>query len=240
MDPKATVMTYIADNIPQDQLSQQQGHFGNGKIPMNSMNSENGGLQAPTQAPPSQPGNQSHNNSMRPQPPPQQQNRMNSASQSPPQQTDAQPAQSLQVSSGIPYLASNLTNSDMSNSTVQLPNGSQGQMSANPPFANPMAHQASPNLGQFYPSHQNIPLQTHDQFENIQSDAQGRESFGQKASLANTRPTDSAESARKSYHRLFLDWERTKLLFFNAKSRECTKRMLALSLLTFIQSVTLK
>ena len=203
LDPKSSVMTYIADNIPQ---AHQQGEPGHGSSHHDSIAGQQADIYDPNRV--QQNLGQSHANlssssfghsqdSYQPNP---------AVSQSTsPQHTYAQQAQNSQMSSSQAYLASNLNqpaSKPANNPIVQSvprPDPPQWQVGGQ----NPLSQQATPVQD----------LMAHNNAQNVNSLPIGPPPAG-------ARRATSPQSAQRQYHRMVLDFERAKNVFSVAQSRK--------------------
>lgn len=207
LDPKSSVMTYIADNIPPDHLSHQQGS--NGRPQNGPINNQQPNLQDPNRFQQNQtlgqnPQNQSQDGLMRP-PLPNRLSQSNSPSSSP-RPGYAQPAQSSQMPMNTPYIASNISQASQGLSGYvgaqsQLP-GSQSMTSL------PMAQDSMSQQG------------PQSQYSSIQNGSPSTATMGQGPPQPGARRRNSPQSAPRLYHRMVLEYEITKQAFFAAKSRK--------------------
>lgn len=208
LDPKSSVMTYIADNIPPDHLSHQQGS--NGRLqdgPMN--NNQQLNLPDPNQM------QQNHVLSQNPQvqlqdglmsPPLANRLSQSNSPASSPQPGYARPMQSSQTPVATPYIASNISH------TSQGLNGYLGAQSQIP------GSQSTSNSSMAQPSVSQEGPQS--QYSSIQNTGASIMTTGQGPPQPGARRRDSPQSAPRLYHRMVLDYEITKQAFFAAKSRE--------------------
>ena len=198
LDPKSSVMTYIADNIPPDHLSHQQGS--NARPQNGPMNNQQPNLQDPNRLQ----QNQSQDGLMRP-PLPNRLSQSNSPSSSP-RPGYAQPAQSSQMPMSTPYIASNI------NQASQRPNGYVGahsQLSGSQSMTSlPMAQESMSQQG------------PQSQYSSIQNGSPSTATMGQGPPQPGARRRNSPQSAPRLYHRMALEYEITKQAFFAAKSRK--------------------
>ncbi len=195
LDPKGSVMTYIADNIPSDHLSHPQGS--NGTLQHASLNSQQSNLQDPNLLQQNQivsqnPQNQSQDGFMRPHSP-HRPGQMNSQSSSP-RPGYAQPVQNTQLPATIPYIASNLSQG------LDGYAGAQGQLPGS---------QSSPNVSMAQGSMTHQDLQSHSSQAPI---------LEQGPPQPGARRRNSPQSTPRLYHRMVLEFEATKTAFFTAKS----------------------
>lgn len=202
LDPKSSVMTYIADNIPPDHLSHQQGS--NGRLHNGPMNGQQPNVQDPNQLQQNynltqNPQNQSQDGLMRP-PLPTRPSQSNSPSLSP-RPGYAQPTQSSQMPMNTPYIASNISQSNQELSGYA---GAQSQLPGPQSMSNPSMAQQGP-LSQ-YPS--------------IQNSSSSTTPLTQGPPQPGARRRNSPQSAPRLYHRMLLEFEITKKAFFLAKSRK--------------------
>ena len=211
LDPKSSVMSYIADNIPQ---SHQHGDSGLSNSQHNSSTSQQGDPNNPNGI--QQNLGQSHINlSQGSFGHPQDSYQPNAAvSQSSSlQPAYAQQAQSSQVPFGQAYIASNLNQpiSKPANNpileSVPRPNPPQWQIGDQ----NPYSQQATPMQD---------PI-THNNDQSVNSVLNGPPPVG-------VRRVTSPQSAQRQYHRMVLDFERAKNVFSVAQSRK-TSSILSLS-----------
>lgn len=208
LDPKSSVMTYIADNIPPDHLSHQQGSNGrpqNG--PVN--NSQQPNIQGPNPLQQNQilsqnPQNQSQDGFMRP-PLPSRPSQSNSPSSSP-RPGYARPAQSSQMPMDTPYIASNISQAS------QGQNGYPGVQSQIP------GSQSMSNLSMAQESMSQEGPQS--KYPSIQNSSPSIGTIGQGPPQPGARQRNSPQSAPRLYHRMVLEYEITKQAFFAAKSRK--------------------
>ena len=201
-------MTYIADNIPPDHLSHQQGSNGrpqNG--PVN--NSQQPNIQGPNPLQQNQilsqnPQNQSQDGFMRP-PLPSRPSQSNSPSSSP-RPGYARPAQSSQMPMDTPYIASNISQAS------QGQNGYPGVQSQIP------GSQSMSNLSMAQESMSQEGPQS--KYPSIQNSSPSIGTIGQGPPQPGARQRNSPQSAPRLYHRMVLEYEITKQAFFAAKSRK--------------------
>ena len=205
LDPKSSVMNYIADNIPSEHLSHQQGS--NGRVqqhgPANGQQANiqdaNGFQQNQTLGQNSQ--HQAQDGFMHSHLP-HRPSQVNSQTSSP-RPGYAQPVQSPQLPIAAPYTASNLTHAH------QGVDGSAGAQSQFP------SSQSASNLSLAQePTIQQGP-QT--QYSSIQNGGQSTATLGQGPPEPGARRKNSPQSAPRLYHRMVLQYEITKKAFFKAK-----------------------
>lgn len=198
-------MNYIADNIPSEHPSHQQGSNGrvqqhgpgNSQQPnvqdangfqQNQILSQNGQNQA-------QDGFMHSHLPHRP-------SQVNSQSSSP-RPGYAQPVQSSQLPLTAPYIASNLGH------THHGMDGSAGAQSQFP------SSQSVSNL-----SLAQEPTTQQDRYSTIQDGGKSTATTGQGPPEPGARRKNSPQSAPRLYHRMVLQYEITKKAFFAAKSRK--------------------
>lgn len=206
LDPKSSVMTYIADNIPPEHLSHQQGS-NNGRL----QNGQQPNVQDPNRLPQSQiPGqdcqNQSQDNLMRP-PLPTRPSQSNSQSSSP-RPGYAQPVQSSQMPMNTPYIASNV---GAVSPGLNAYAGAQSQLPGSQSMSNLSVAQES--MSQQGPQ---------GQYSSIQNGSPSAATLGQgppQPGMRRMRRRSLPQSAPRLYHRMMLEFEITKKAFFAAKSR---------------------
>ena len=209
LDPKSSVMTYIADNIPPEHMSHQQGS--NGRLQNGPMNGQQPNVQDPNQLQQNQilshnPQNQSQDGLMRP-PLPNRPSQSNSPSSSP-RPGYAQPVQSSQMPMNTPYIASNMSQAN------QGLNGYSGVQTQLPGL------QSMSNLSM---SQENMSQQgPQSQYSSLQNGSPSTASVGQGPPQPGARRRNSPQSAPRLYHRMMLDFEITKKSFFAARSRKTT------------------
>lgn len=205
LDPKNSVMTYIADNIPPEHLSQhQQGS--NGRMqhgPMNGQQQDPSRLQQ-NQLLSQNPQNQSQDGFMRP-PLPNRPSQSNSPSSSP-RPGYAQPVQSSQMPLTAPYVASNVS---QANQGLNGYAGAQSQGPGSQPMSNLSLAQES--VSQHGPQ---------SQFSPVQNGGPSAAVVGQGPPQPGARRRNSPQSAPRLYHRMMLEFEIMKTTFFLAKSRK--------------------
>lgn len=196
LDPKSSVMTYIADNIPQ---THQQGEPGQGSSNESYINGQQTDTHDPNRI--QQNLGQSHANLSSSsfghsqdlyQPNP-------AISQSSfPQPTYAQQAQNPQVPLGQAYIASNLS------------------QPAHKPADNPIVQSIPrPDPPQWQVGLQNL---MHDHLGH--NNAQSVNSLLSGPPPAGARRVTSPQSAQRQYHRMILDFDRAKNVFSVAQSRK--------------------
>ena len=190
LDPKSSVMTYIADNIPAEHLSHQQGSS-NGRLQQHgqqpNIHDPNGVQQ--NQIPGQNPQSLSQESLVRPYLPhrPSQSNSQASS----PRPGYAQP---------VPYIASNL---------VQANPGSNGYPGAQNQLP------SSQSVSSFSTVHDSMS-QNDPQNHGGQTTA----ALGQGPPQPGARRRNSPQSAPSLYHRMILEFEVMKQAFFVAKSRK--------------------
>ncbi|CAF9942732.1 hypothetical protein IMSHALPRED_004607 [Imshaugia aleurites] len=207
LDPKNSVMTYIADNIPPEHLSHQQGS--NGRLQNGPMNSQQSNTPDPNRLQQNQvlgqnAQNQSQDDFIRP-PLPTRPSQSNSQSSSP-RPGYAQPVHSSQMPMNTPYIASNVSQAN------QGPNGYAGTQSQLP-GSHSMSNiaMAPGTMSQQGPQ---------SQYSSLQSSSPSTAKLGQGPPQPGSRRRNSPQSAPRLYHRLILEFEITKKAFFVAKSRK--------------------
>lgn len=203
LDPKSSVMTYIADNIPQ---THPQGDQGLGTSQQNSITSQQADPHDPNRI--QQNLGQSHVNLSQSSFGHQQDSYQPNPAVSQPsslQPAYAQQAQSSQVPFGQAYVASNLNQpiSKPANypipESVPRPDPPQWQIGGQ----NPFLQQATPSQD---------PT-AHNNAQSINSSLNGPHPAG-------ARRVTSPQSAQRQYHRMVLDYERAKNVFSVAQSRK--------------------
>lgn len=206
LDPKSSVMNYIADNIPSEHPSHQQGS--NGRVHQAGPTS---GQQPNVQDPNGLQQNQipSHNTQNQAQDGfmhshlPHRPSQVNSQSSSP-RPGYAQPVQSSQLPIAAPYVASNLGHSH---------HGMDGSAGAQSQFP---SSQSVSNL-----SLAQEPTTQPGQYSSIQNGGQSTATLlGQGPPEPGARRKNSPQSAPRLYHRMVLQYEIIKKAFFAAKSRK--------------------
>lgn len=207
LDPKSSVMTYIADNIPPEHISHQQGS--NGRLQNGALNGQQPNVQDPNRLQQNQilsqnPQNQSQDAFMRP-PLPNRPSQSNSQSSSP-RPGYAQPVQSSQLPMNTPYIASNMSQADQGLNGYP---GAQSQLPGSQSMSNLSLAQES--MSQQGPQGQNSA---------IQNGSPSTAMMGQGPPQPGARRRNSPQSAPRLYHRMALDFEITKKAFFLAKSRK--------------------
>ena len=209
LDPKSSVMTYIADNIPPEHMSHQQGS--NGRLQNDPMNGQQPNVQDPNRLQQNQilnqnPQNQSQDSLMRP-PLPNRPSQSNSPSLSP-RPGYAQPVQSSQMPMNTPYIASNMSHA---NQGLNGYSGAQTHLPGVQSMSNiPMSQENMSQQG----------LQS--QYSSLQNERPSIASVGQGPPPPGARRRNSPQSAPRLYHRMMLDFEITKKSFFAARSRKTT------------------
>ena len=207
LDPKSSFMTYIADNIPPDHLSHQQGS--NGRLHNGPTNGQQPNVQDPNQLQQNynltqNPQSQSQDGLMRP-PLPNRPSQSNSPSSSP-RPGYAQPAQSSQMPMNTPYIASNISQSNQELSGYA---GAQTQFPGLQSTSNPsMAQETMSQQG------------SQSQYPSIQNSSSSTAPLTQGPPQPGARRRNSPQSAPRLYHRMLLEFEVTKKAFFLAKSRK--------------------
>ncbi|KAF6224525.1 hypothetical protein HO133_011102 [Letharia lupina] len=207
LDPKSSVMTYIADNIPPEHISHQQGS--NGRLQNGALNGQQPNVQDPNRLQQNQilsqnPQNQSQDAFMRP-PLPNRPSQSNSQSSSP-RPGYAQPVQSSQMPMNTPYIASNMSQADQGLSGYS---GAQSQLPGSQSMSNLSLAQES--MSQQGPQ---------GQYSSNQNGSPSTAMMGQGPPQPGARRRNSPQSAPRLYHRMALDFEITKKAFFLAKSRK--------------------
>ena len=194
LDPKSSVMTYIADNMPAEHLSHQQG--GNSGLQHGSVHDPNG--QQENQLPSQHSQGQSQGGFVRPYLPhrPSQSNSQSSS----PLPGYAQPVQSTQLPVNSPYIASNLS---------QANPGSNGYTAAQSQLP---SSQSLSNVSMVQDPLSQKDSQNHD--------SQTTAALGQGPPQPGARRRNSPQSAPRLYHRMILEFDIMKQAFFLAKSRE--------------------
>ena len=208
LDPKSSVMTYIADNIPPEHLSHQQGS--NGRLqngPMN--NSQQPKISDPNRLQQNQvlsqnPQVQLQDGLMRP-PLPTRPSQSNSPSSSP-RPGYARPTQSSQIPMDTPYIASNISQANQGQNGYP---GAQSQI--------PSSHSMSEISMTQEPISQAGPQS---QYSSIQNSSPPAAIIGQGPPQPGARRRNSPQSAPRLYHRMVLEYEITKQAFLAAKSRK--------------------
>lgn len=207
LDPKSSVLTYIADNIPPEHMSHQQGS--NGRLQSGAMNSQQPNVQDPNRFQQNQnlgqtPQNQSQDNLMRP-PLPTRPSQSNSPSSSP-RPGYAQPVQSSQMPMNTPYIASNMV---QPNQGLNGYAGAQSQLPGSESTSN--LSMAQESMSQQDPQ---------GRFSSIQNSSPSTAIMGQGPPQPGARRRNSPQSAPRLYHRMMLDFEITKKAFFTARARK--------------------
>ena len=203
LDPKSSVMTYIADNISSEHPSYHSGKPQNG--PTNGLQPHlqpNNRLQQENQIQ----QNQSQNDFMRP-PLTNRPSQSNSQASSP-QPSYAQPMSGSQMGFNTPYIASNV--SSQGNQGVNEYAGAQSQLPSSQSMSNlslAQEHISQPGPQGQYPSNQ--------------SGTPSALIVGQGGPpQPGPRRRNPPQSAPRLYHRMMLEFEMTKKAFFLAKSRK--------------------
>lgn len=208
LDPKSSVMTYIADNIPPDHLSHQQGS--NGRPPNGPMNnSQQPNLQDPNRLQQNQilsqnPQNQSQDGLMRP-PLPTRPSQSNTPSSSP-RPGYAGPVQNSHMPTNAPYIASNISQASQGQNGYS---GAQSQIPDSQSMSN--SSMAQESMSQEGPQ---------SNYSSIQDSHPSIGTIGQGPPQPGARRRNSPQSAPRLYHRMVLEYEITKQAFFAAKSRK--------------------
>ena len=201
-------MTYIADNIPPEHLSHQQGSNGR---PQNGLlnNSQQPNVQDPNRLQQNQnlsqnPLNQSQDGFMRP-PLPTRPSQSNSPSSSP-RPGYAGPVQSSHLPANTPYIASNISQASQGQNGYP---GAQSQIPGLQSMSNSSIAQES--ISQEGPQ---------SKYSSIQNASPSIGTMGQGPPQPGSRRRNSPQSAPRLYHRMMLEYEITKQAFFAAKSRK--------------------
>ena len=207
LDPKSSVLTYIADNIPPEHMSHQQGN--NGRLQGGPLNSQQSSTQDPNRLEQNQilsqnPQNHSQDDFMRP-PLPARPSQSNSQSSSP-RPGYAQPVQNSQMPLNTPYVASNVS---QANHGLNGYAGAQSQLPGSHSMSDLSIAQES--LSQQGPQ---------SQFPSIQNGTPSTTTLGKGPPEPGARRRNSPQSAPRLYHRMMLEFEITKKAFFLAKSRK--------------------
>ena len=207
LDPKSSVMTYIADNIPPEHMSHQQGS--SGRLQGGPINGPQSSVQDPNRLQQNQilsqsSQYQSQDDFMHP-PLPTRPSQSNSQSASP-RPGYAQPVQNSQMPMSTPYVASNVS---QANQGLNAYAGAQTQLPGSQSISNPsMAQETMSQQG----------LQSH--FSSVQNGTPSTATVGQGPPQPGARRRNSPQSAPRLYHRMMLEYEMTKKAFFLAKSRK--------------------
>ena len=203
LDPKSSVINYIADNIPSEHSSHQQGSTG--RLQHGPANGQQPSVQAANGLPQSQilghnTQDQAQDGFMHSHLPhrPSQVN-----SQSSPRPSYEQPVQSTQMPVNAPYIASNLGHAH------QGKDGSQSQFPSSQSVSNLSLAQE--------PTSQPGPQ---GQYSSVQNGGQSTTTLRQGPPEPGVRRKNSPQSAPRLYHRMMLEYEMTKKAFFAAKSRK--------------------
>lgn len=207
LDPKSSVMTYIADNIPPEHMPHHQGS--SGRLQGGPMNSQQSSLQDPNRLQQNQilsqtPQNQSQDDFMRP-PLPTRPSQSNSQSASL-RPGYAQPVQNPQMPTNTPYLASNVS---QANQGLNGYAGAQSQLPGSQSMSD--LSMAQETMSQQGPQ---------SQFLSVQNGTPSTATLGQGPPQPGARRRNSPQSAPRLYHRMMLEFEITKNAFFLAKSRK--------------------
>ena len=210
LDPKNSVMTYIADNIPPEHLSQQHQQGSSGRLQHGPTNGQQQQQQDPSRPQQNQPlsqppQNQSHQDGFMRPPLPTRPSQSNSPSSSP-RPGYAQPVRSSQMSLNTPYVASKVSQAN------QGLNGYAGAQSQGPGSQS----MSNSSLAQESVSQQG----PQSQYSSVQNGGPSAAVVGQGPPQPGARRRNSPQSAPRLYHRMMLEFEITKKTFFLAKSRK--------------------
>ena len=199
MDPKASVMTYLAENLPSD-------HRHQGQAPSDQHSGINVPLNSQTQQGQSQ---SSYNLQPIPQP--------NGAStQLMPQQIHTPPQQNGQWSTVQPYVAANLSRP----STPSMQQNIAHQTQNSVPSGLSQASTQSSIHGLSYPEtvHQSLAAQLPSQAPLNNDVAQSQANMGINPLPLGARKKSSPRSVNRLYHHFVLNYEEMCIDFFSAKS----------------------
>ncbi|CAD6578741.1 MAG: hypothetical protein ASARMPRED_008825 [Alectoria sarmentosa] len=215
LDPKNSVMTYIADNIPPEHLSQQHQQGSSGRLQHGPTNGQQQQQQDPSRPQQNQPlsqppQNQSHQDGFMRPPLPTRPSQSNSPSSSP-RPGYAQPVRSSQMSLNTPYVASKVSQAN------QGLNGYAGAQSQGPGSQS----MSNSSLAQESVSQQG----PQSQYSSVQNGGPSAAVVGQGPPQPGARRRNSPQSAPRLYHRMMLEFEITKKTFFLAKSQHNTHEM---------------
>ena len=188
MDPKSSVMTYIADNIPSEHLSHQQESHG--RLPHGGLNGQQYNAQDPNRLQQNSILSQNSQGQVVPNLSSQLSSQFPSSGPS-----YAQPVQSTQLPIYAPYIASNV---NQEHGRLDGYAGGQGQ----------------------HPGNTSITQGSLSQQDTQNHGSQATTTVGQGPPPPGARRRNSPQSAPRLYHRLVLEYETTKKVFFAAKSRK--------------------
>ena len=203
MDPKSSVMNYIAENIPSGHGVQQPGNAAPGFQQIHSNTARPNDFQNQHQQPTWSQGSQQ-------------------AGIAPHENTHVQSISGPQAFSSQPYIASNLLPGQHE---LQEPSAQNTPMPSQAPLEQPLSQTASQyaNLRiSNASSNQHVPQTLYPGQDHGDSLSSGDYSFGTPSLLP--MPKKPAQSAPRIYHRMIQDYEHTRFSFHTAKTGERIER----------------